>query len=123
MGFSMDKEVILIVVSIVLSMTGFVGAFAINRLAKAIDSLVESDSDLQGQLSVHKEDLARNYVRHDRLDRHKEEHQRALTEIKQDVVGRIDRMESSFKEALYAHEHREMQAMFNQQQANMNKGV
>ena len=111
----MDKELILIAVSGILSIAGFVGAFAINRLAKAIDGLVEADKTTQVQLALHKEDVARNYVRNERLDKHKEEHRIALAEIKQDVVGRIDRMETSFKEALYAHEHREMQAMFTQQ--------
>lgn len=115
----MDRELILIAVSGILSIAGFVGAFAINRLAKAIDSLVEADKTTQGQLAQHKEDIARNYVRHERLDKHKEEHRMALAEIKQDVVGRIDRMETSFKEALYNHEHREMQAMFAKQN---NKG-
>lgn len=111
----MDKELILILISGVLSVAGFVGAFAINRLAKSIDGLVSSDTAIQKQLTDHREDMVKNYVRHDRLDSHKVEHRHALAEIKQDVVGRIDRMELSFKEALYAHEHREMSAMFSQQ--------
>lgn len=111
----MDKEVILIILSGTLAVAGFIGAFAINRLAKSIDGLVASDNAMQLQLSAHREDMVKNYVHHDRLSDHKAEHKHAMTEMKQDVVGRIDRMEMSFKEALYAHEHREMSAMLNQQ--------
>ena len=118
----MDKEIILIIVSGVLTVAGFMGAFAINRLAKSIDGLVASDTAMQLQLAAHREDMVKNYVRHDILDNHKTEHKQALSEIKQDIVGRIDRMSMDFKEALYAHEHREMQAMFTQQGNSIPKG-
>ena len=118
----MDKEIILIIVSGVLTVAGFMGAFAINRLAKSIDGLVASDIAMQLQLAAHREDMAKNYVRNDRLDNHKTEHKQALTEIKQDILGRIDRMAMDFKETLYAHEHREVAAMMNQQNSQQNKG-
>ena len=112
----------MIIISGVLAVAGFIGAFAINRLAKSIDGLVASDTAIQQQLTAHREDMVKNYVRHDRLSDHKTEHRIALSDIKQDIVGRIDRMSMDFKEALYAHEHREMQAMFTQQSGGASKG-
>lgn len=112
----------MIIISGVLAVAGFIGAFAINRLAKSIDGLVASDAAMQLQLAAHREDMVKNYVRHDRLTDHKVEHKHALADIKQDVLGRMDRMETSFKEALYAHEHREMQAMFMQNRTESPKG-
>lgn len=96
----MDKEAVIIVITGILSITGFFGAFAITRLAKSMDSLVASDSSLQAQLASHREDVVRNYVRHDRLDAHRAEHRLDVAEIKQDVMQRMDKLEESVKEAL-----------------------
>lgn len=92
----MDKELILILVNSAIAVAGFVMVWFINRLTKAIDKLVSEDAAIHERITAHREDVLKNYVRSEHLEG-----------IKKDVIGRVDRLEGSFKEALATHEHRE----------------
>ena len=90
--------IITMLVQALIAIAGFIGAMMINRLIKSIDGLSAADAAIWEKLNHYREDMLRNYVRNEQLE-----------PIKKDIIGRVDRMEMSFKEALMAHEHREMQ--------------
>ena len=87
----------LFAIQALLAIAGFVVALMINRLIKTVDGLTAADTAIREQILAYREDMLRNYVRNDQLE-----------PIKKDILGRVDRMELSFKEALMAHEHREL---------------
>lgn len=93
----MPLEMVMMGIQAAIAVAGFVGALMIQRLIKAIDNLTLADAELHGRLTAYREDMLRNYVRHEHLEG-----------LKQDILGRVDKMELSFKEALMAHEHREL---------------
>lgn len=95
---STEFEFVVMGIQAAIAVAGFVGAMMIQRLIKAIDSLTMADAELHSRLTSYREDMLRNYVRNEQLE-----------PIKKDIIGRVDKMELSFKEALMAHEHREMQ--------------
>lgn len=90
-------QLVVIVIQAAIALAGFLGALMINRLIKAVDALTAADGQIYEKLAAYREDMLRNYVRNEQLD-----------PIKKDLLGRIDRMEISFKEALMDHEHREL---------------
>lgn len=88
-------SVILLLVQAAIAIAGFVGAFMINRLVKAIDGLKAADAALEERLIDHREDVLRNYVRHEHLE-----------PMKKDIIGRVDRFETSIIRSLSELEHR-----------------
>lgn len=108
-------DLVLILVQGAIAVAGFIGAMMIQRLIKAIDSLTLADAELHDRLTTYREDMLRNYVRNEQLE-----------PIKKDIIGRVDKMEMSFKEALMMHEHREFQlyrAPLNHSRGIVNEGV
>ena len=93
-------QFLLLIINALIAVAGFIISFSIARLIKAIDRLTQEDKHLHERISEHREDVLRNYIRADTVT-----HQ--LDSMKKDVLGRMDRMDASFKEALMAHEHRE----------------
>lgn len=111
----MDKELFATVFNVGLMVLGFFGAFAINRLAKSIDELVRADKDMSTIIHEHREDVIKNYATNKTVDVLRSDLQEQMRGVKQDIIGRVDRLELAFKDALMAHEHRE-QAMYTRSQ-------
>lgn len=95
-AWALDKELVLIVVNTLIAIAGFAITILIGRLTKAIDRLTEADKVINERITAHREDTIRTYVRTDQMDG-----------LKNDVIGRVNRLEGSFKEALMQHEYRE----------------
>ena len=93
-------QFLLLIINALIAVAGFIISFSIARLIKSIDRLTQEDKHLHERISEHREDVLRNYIRSETVT-----HQ--IDTLRKDVIGRMDRMDISFKEALIAHEHRE----------------
>ena len=93
-------SLITLVIQSAIAIAGFVGAFMINRLIKAIDGLKAADAALEQRLLDHREDVLRNYVRHEHLE-----------PMKKDIIGRVDRFETSIIRSLAEIEQRTNERM------------
>lgn len=93
-------SLITLVIQSAIAIAGFVGAFMINRLIKAIDGLKAADAVLEQRLMDHREDVLRNYVRHEHLE-----------PMKKDIIGRVDRFETSIIRSLTEIEQRTNERM------------
>ena len=93
-------SLITLVIQSAIAIAGFVGAFMINRLIKSIDGLKAADAALEQRLLDHREDVLRNYVRHEHLE-----------PMKKDIIGRVDRFETSIIRSLSEIEQRTNERM------------
>lgn len=80
-----------------IALAGFIGAFILHRLFKAIEELRKVDAAFDARLVEYREDMLKNYVR--------QEH---LGSIKQDIIGRVDRFETCIVRALAEQEQRQI---------------
>lgn len=80
-----------------IALAGFIGAFMLHRLIKAIEELRKVDAAFDVRLMEYREDMLKNYVRHEHLG-----------PIKQDIIGRVDRFETCIVRALAEQEQRQV---------------
>lgn len=85
----MDKDTVFFIISALLGLLGAALSFMMKRMMKSMDDLVKEDQALHEKLRQHREDMIANYVRHEQL-----------SEIKKDIIGRVDRMETSITNTL-----------------------
>lgn len=97
---NLSLSILTLVIQAAIAIAGFVGAFMINRLIKAIDGLKAADAAIEQKLLDHREDMLKNYVRHEHLE-----------PMKKDIIGRIDRFETSVIRSVSEMEHRTNERM------------
>lgn len=93
-------QIVLVIVNIFLSVIAFFGAIMVNRLIKSIDNLAQADAHIKELVVKYREDLLLNYPRHETL---------AL--MKQDIVGRVDRLERFMNDAFHEHARHEKDSL------------
>lgn len=97
---SLSLSILTLIIQAAIAIAGFVGAFMINRLIKAIDGLKAADAAIEQKLLDHREDMLKNYVRQEHLE-----------PMKKDIIGRVDRFETSVIRGLSELEHRTNERM------------
>lgn len=82
-------QFILIVVNVMLSLAGFIITFMIQRLYKSIDQLYTQQVGIQREVTLHREDLLKNYA--STAD---------LSSVRDEVFKRFDRFEDTIMKAI-----------------------
>lgn len=85
----MQDNTVLWIVGGLLAVINTIVCFMVHRLMKSIDDLSEEDKALHKKIGDNREDVIQNYVRHEHI-----------AQIKQDIIGRVDRMENSITSSL-----------------------
>lgn len=80
--FSLDKDLALLVLGTLLSIGGFIVTWLLLSFRSKLDSLEETDKQLENIVIGHREDVLKNYVTTSQLD-----------SMKKDIIDRIDRFE------------------------------
>lgn len=70
-------------------------AFILRRVEKTVDEHSTAIEDLKKADTAVKEDILRNYIRSEQIE-----------DVKQDIIGRVDRLETSFTKHAETQEHR-----------------
>lgn len=81
---SWDKDVVLMVLNGIMVIGGFIISFLLARLIDTIKQLEAKDQELDRKITLHREDVLKNYAT-----------ETSLATVKIDIIDRIDRFEKT----------------------------